>query len=61
MWEWLGWTDYRQEFYTLLGFARTCPTEAALADAVRCILAYADAAAPTLHSHGRCFPMVTTR
>jgi Putative peptidoglycan binding domain len=33
--EWLGWIDYRQEIYALLGFPRTCPTEAALADAVR--------------------------
>src|SRR5215471_11000537 len=33
--EWLSWTEYRQELYTLLGFPRTCPTESALADAVR--------------------------
>ncbi len=33
--EWLGWSDYRQELYSALGFPRTCPTEAALADAVR--------------------------
>ncbi len=35
MQEWLGWMAYRQELHAILGFARTCPTEAALADAVR--------------------------
>jgi len=33
--EWLGWNEYRGEIYALLGFTRICPTEAALADAVR--------------------------
>lgn len=33
--EWLGWINYRHEIYTLLGFSRVCPTEAALAEAVR--------------------------
>ena len=35
MQEWLGWMAYRQELHAALGFPSTCPTEAALADAVR--------------------------